>query len=757
MLRLKPYEHKVGLVLQDLRSQSANTVAVAQLAGIAGLSALLYWLAFVDPYSLFDLYQRPRLELYQLSKDNPMARWLLVIAFLAQGALYWLGWRLAQRTQGRTAWIVVVGGALIFGTILLFMYPLDAADIFDNIMHGRILGVYRANPFRQVAAQFSNDPFYRYMAWRRTPSAYGPAWETLAALTARVAGNGIIANVVAFKLLTGTFLAASVGVVAAILRRIAPRRALAGVLWLAWNPVILYETLGNGHNDIVMVFWMLAAAWALLRRRYTLAILFLLVGALVKFMPLLLLPAAGLVALRDLPGTRARLRFLVMAGVSALVLVALAYGPFWYGIETLGIHRRTRLFTASLPAVGYALLQPRVGTYRAASAVGIVAASLAALFAFWQGGRAWRDRSRLSFVQATFNILMFYLLLTCLWFQQWYAVWPLAIAALLPPGQAIYLAMIFGYAALLSKHLVFGPMLFWIRPLPPKSWLELRFGPAVLGVPWLYALFVLWQSRGVKRRYEEQLPMTVHFSDPDSQATTSKLANALLVVAKRPAPGQTKTRLVPPLSPEHAAALYECFLRDTLDLMRQVPDVRPVVTYLPAEAQAYFVELAPDFEQIEQEGLDLGARLDNALTHYLHLGYQRVVIMNSDGPTLPVAYLTAAFETLANEVDVVLGPCDDGGYYLIGLKRPAPRLLREVRMSTPNVVADTLSLAAEEGLRVKLLPVWYDVDDATSLGRLAVELTSTPPGFARYTRAFLEQHQELIASIPVARHPQGDQ
>ena len=85
------------------------------------------------------------------------------------------------------AWLVVLGGALVSGGLLLWMYPIDAADIFDNIMHGRILGVYEANPFQQVAQDFQSDPFYRYVAWRRTISAYGPAWELLAGVTARLA------------------------------------------------------------------------------------------------------------------------------------------------------------------------------------------------------------------------------------------------------------------------------------------------------------------------------------------------------------------------------------------------------------------------------------------------------------------------------------------------------------------------------------------------------------------------------------------
>ena len=123
--------------------------------------------------------------------------------------------------------------------------------------------------------------------------------------------------------------------------------------------------------------------------------------------------------------------------------------------------------------------------------------------------------------------------------------------------------------------------------------------------------------------------------------------NALLVIAKRPTPGQTKTRLTPPLTAEQAAALYECFLVDTLDLVRRVPALDPLIAYLPSEARAYFAALAPDFGLVLQEGAGLGERLDNALTGCLKRGYERAVIMNSDGPTLPASHLARAFEALA--------------------------------------------------------------------------------------------------------------
>jgi hypothetical protein len=211
---------------------------------------------------------------------------------------------------------------------------------------------------------------------------------------------------------------------------------------------------------------------------------------------------------------------------------------------------------------------------------------------------------------------------------------------------------------------------------------------------------------------------------------------ALLVVAKRPEPGQAKTRLSPPLTAQQAADLYEAFLCDTLHLIRRVPGVRPILAYLPDEAAGYFRSLAPDFDLLPQRGADLGARLDHALTHCLTHGFRQAVIMDSDSPTLPAAYLVRAFAAL-EAADVVLGPCDDGGYYLIGLKRPAPRLLRQVKMSTPDVVRDTLALAAAENLSVAQLPAWYDVDTASDLERLRAELAAIPSWRAPHSHQLL--------------------
>jgi rSAM/selenodomain-associated transferase 1 len=211
----------------------------------------------------------------------------------------------------------------------------------------------------------------------------------------------------------------------------------------------------------------------------------------------------------------------------------------------------------------------------------------------------------------------------------------------------------------------------------------------------------------------------------------------LIVVAKHPAPGAVKTRLCPQLSAEMAAALYTCFLGDVLDTMRQVPHVHCRVAYLPEDAGSYFVDLAPDMEAVPQRGADLGERLDHLLADALAGGARQAVVMSSDSPTLPARFIAQAFAELDAGADVVLGPCDDGGYYLIGLKHPQPRLLRDVQMSTPTVLRDTLALVDEMQLRAALLPLWYDVDTVADLMRLSADLKKAADGIAPRTRTLL--------------------
>jgi len=199
----------------------------------------------------------------------------------------------------------------------------------------------------------------------------------------------------------------------------------------------------------------------------------------------------------------------------------------------------------------------------------------------------------------------------------------------------------------------------------------------------------------------------------------SRDRRAVVVMAKRPAPGHTKTRLTPALSPEQAASFYECLLVDTLRLIQDRSDCTPIVAIDAPESTDYFAEMAPGLVQLVQHGEELGDRLDSVMTACLANGYDRVFAVGSDSPDLPAEHLDDAFGALdRDDVDMVLGPTNDGGYYLIGWKQRWSKVVTDVQMSTPQVLEDTLAIAQEVGARVHLSPTWYDIDTPDDLDRL---------------------------------------
>jgi hypothetical protein len=311
---------------------------------------------------LLTLYQRSNL-VGQLLRHAGLYGFLrLSVAFISVGLLYFVGLRAAHRTSSKAAWMIVIGGTLAFIIVFLFMAPVDARDIYDNIFHGRILGVYGANPFRDLISGFPHDPFFKYPWWKNSPSAYGPLWEALAGITARLAGDGIIANILAFKILPGIFHLMSIAVVFFFLRRTEPQHALAGALLLGWNPVVLYETWGNGHNDITMMFWVLLAALLISQKKFSLGTLSLVAGTLIKFIPALLIPAAMLIGYQSLENLKSRFWFIVKTSLAGAFLIIIAYAPFWHGMATFSVGRRMLMFTTSIPAVMYRILKPALGS-----------------------------------------------------------------------------------------------------------------------------------------------------------------------------------------------------------------------------------------------------------------------------------------------------------------------------------------------------------------------------------------------------------
>jgi uncharacterized protein len=213
---------------------------------------------------------------------------------------------------------------------------------------------------------------------------------------------------------------------------------------------------------------------------------------------------------------------------------------------------------------------------------------------------------------------------------------------------------------------------------------------------------------------------------------------AVAIMAKVPIAGAVKTRLCPPLRPNEAATLARCFLQDRVDQLAALPLGEPMVAFTPpGQAAAVRSLVPPKVRLIPQAGEDLGARLDRVLTDLLAEGYAGAIAVDADSPTLPSAYLEAACCHLQEgRADVVIGPSEDGGYYLIGLRQPAPALFRTMAWSTPAVLPETLARVGEARLRLHLLPAWFDVDRGADLERLL----APPPEEAfrpRRTLAFI--------------------
>lgn len=202
---------------------------------------------------------------------------------------------------------------------------------------------------------------------------------------------------------------------------------------------------------------------------------------------------------------------------------------------------------------------------------------------------------------------------------------------------------------------------------------------------------------------------------------------ALGVMTKVPRPGRVKTRLSPPLSPEEAAGLNTCFLRDTAAAIAKTAAsglAQGVGIYTPVgEESAYAGILPPEFVLVPQRGDLFGERLILATEDLLQLGYSAVCLIDSDSPTVPQEAYQRAAELLAAPGDrVVFGPSDDGGYYLIGMKLLHRHLFEEIDWSTERVAEQTIARAGEIGVELQLLPTWYDVDDRATLRRLCDEL-----------------------------------
>jgi len=221
---------------------------------------------------------------------------------------------------------------------------------------------------------------------------------------------------------------------------------------------------------------------------------------------------------------------------------------------------------------------------------------------------------------------------------------------------------------------------------------------------------------------------------------------ALLVLARVPSDTRGKSRLTRDLGGDHLE-LRRALLLDTLDASRAIAGADLFVAFEPADSIAEMRGLVGDRARLfPQQGDTLGDRMRNAFGHLFAAGYSTVVMIGSDLPSLPTFHLAQAFQYLRDRPDaLVIGPATDGGYYLIGLRRPCPALFTSIAWSTADVLTTTTSIAETCGLTVSFVSPWHDVDTVDDLRRVLRD-----PHGATQTRAWASAHpHEPNSKAPV--------
>lgn len=224
---------------------------------------------------------------------------------------------------------------------------------------------------------------------------------------------------------------------------------------------------------------------------------------------------------------------------------------------------------------------------------------------------------------------------------------------------------------------------------------------------------------------------------------------ALAIMAKKPVVGAAKTRLCPPLQPAEAALLYEALLKDTVELCAGIKDIDLAVAVSPHNATGFFKEITPPGTiLLPIDCPDIGKCLEITLGSLLDAGYKKALAINSDGPSLPGDYIISAVELLDNH-ELVFGPSEDGGYYLIGLKHIHHELFSGIEWSTSMVLDQSISKANSLSLSIALLPAWYDIDTWQDLNRFKKELARLPENELTHSRQFFDQYGYLPFELDV--------
>ncbi len=422
---------------------------------------LLYAVTLVLPYNLFTYAPDAPLSLGEITDREVFPALVFLAAFLTQFGLYILAYAICRRhSHPRLAPLILFGG-IVLALLLMLTYPVGAADVVEYVNYGEVLAFHGVNPLVVPVADVPGAAFVQHSVFLHVTPNYGPVWIWISALVVRVMGQeSLTPNLLGFKLVAILGYAALGVLIYRILRRRDPGDAVAGLLFFAWNPLVLYEFAVNGHNDSIMMAFALLGILFWQQKRPLLMVAALTLSFLIKVPTILLLPLFLLAVARRQERRRDDWRILVVGGLVSLALVAIAYVALPDSLASLtNLAGRSNLFTHSLPTLVALML--RVGGLGETLAQDIVRAAAVAALGIWyliQLWNVWQRPSRV--LRYAYNAVLFLLLFVTPWFQPWYVTWLVALAALRPHPQAPTQAGLLSGTVIVS-YIVYGFAWFW--------------------------------------------------------------------------------------------------------------------------------------------------------------------------------------------------------------------------------------------------------------------------------------------------------
>ncbi len=413
-------------------------------------------------------------------------------------ACYLLAIRESRLLPARRSMPPVVIGAVVLSIVMATMYPVNAIDLFLYTVRSRLFTGHGVNPLTALPMDYPDDPLMRFASreWADDVSPYGPLWNLIAAPVTAISGDRILPALIGFKVIAVGSVLATGWVIRQAVAATRPDEAATAALIFLWNPLVLWEGMGNGHNDVVMTLPLLLALLALARRHDRWVVPWLVVAALIKYVTVLLLPLAAVALWRRAEGRAARQRLIGWSAALTLIAAVIAFFPFYDpGAVRDSVATQGNIFLTSPAALIVGELRDRFAVDDLKHWCRVVGQSTVLLGVIALMLRLWTRPERLP--RAVFEALYLFLLVATWNFRGWYLVWPVAVAALLPWGWPSWRIIAWTAGALAGYGLFIWGWEWWGADFltVQKAGVALMTGPTVL-----LSLVEIWLTLSRRRR-----------------------------------------------------------------------------------------------------------------------------------------------------------------------------------------------------------------------------------------------------------------